>query len=103
MLFTRGALRTPPVRAGREPDDVEALWEHLLDGTVDWVVSDHACCREEVKFGEPEDDVFLAKAGFGGAEYLLTDAFLRGNHIVRAGKVVGPPLGAYLHRPTGTA
>jgi allantoinase len=63
-----GGKVNPPLRPR---DDVEALWEHMLDGTVDWVVSDHACCREEVKFGEPEDDVFLAKAGFGGAEYLL--------------------------------
>ncbi|MER6959301.1 dihydroorotase family protein [Streptomyces sp. NPDC000618] len=169
-----GGKVNPPLRPR---DDVEALWEHVLDGTVDWVVSDHACCREEVKFGEPEDDVFLAKAGFGGAEYLLpglltegtrrglplgriaaltswnparryglrakgslapgfdadialvdpdrtwtvraaesestqeytpfegfeltaqvTDTFLRGHHILRAGKAVGPPIGAYLSR-----
>ena len=35
------------------------------------VVSDHACCKEELKFGNPKEDVFLAKSGFGGAEYLL--------------------------------
>ena len=35
------------------------------------MVSDHACCRDEVKFGEPRDDVFAAKSGFGGTEYLL--------------------------------
>ena len=58
----------PPLRPR---EDVEALWEHLLDGDVDWVVSDHACCRDEIKFGEPRDDVFVAKSGFGGAEYLL--------------------------------
>ena len=26
--------------------DVEALWQHLADGHIDWVVSDHACCKE---------------------------------------------------------
>lgn len=52
-------------------DDVDALWEYVLDGTVDWVVSDHACCRDEMKFGAERDDVFVAKSGFGGTEYLL--------------------------------
>ncbi|MFC5831749.1 dihydroorotase [Nonomuraea insulae] len=63
-----GSKVNPPIRPR---EDVEALWEYMLDGTVSWVVSDHACCRDEVKFGEPRDNVFLAKSGFGGAEYLL--------------------------------
>ncbi len=63
-----GAKVNPPIRPR---EDVEALWKHILAGDVDWVVSDHACCREEVKFGQDRDDVFLAKSGFGGAEYLL--------------------------------
>ena len=33
---------------------------------------------DEMKFGEPRDDVFVAKSGFGGAEYLLPGADLRG-------------------------
>ncbi|GAA3611076.1 amidohydrolase family protein [Nonomuraea rosea] len=70
-----GAKVNPPIRPR---EDVEALWRHVLDGTVDWVVSDHACCREELKFGEPRDDVFLAKAGFGGAEYLLPGLITEG-------------------------
>jgi allantoinase len=169
-----GGKVNPPLRPR---DDVEALWRYVLDGRIDWVVSDHACCRDEVKFGEPRDDVFLAKSGFGGAEYLLpgllteakrrglpyqrvaqltswnparrfglagkgalaegydadiclvdpdrtwtvraadsestqeytpfegfeltaavTDAFLRGRHVLDAGKVVGDPHGRYLHR-----
>ncbi|MGH3276164.1 MAG: hypothetical protein ACRDNZ_17795, partial [Streptosporangiaceae bacterium] len=48
----------------------EALWGHLLAGELDWVTSDHACCKDEAKFGEPRDDVFVAKSGFGGTEYL---------------------------------
>ena len=50
---------------------MEALWDHVLAGEVDWVVSDHRCCRDELKFGEPRDDVFAAKSGFGGTGYLL--------------------------------
>ncbi|MGX1810918.1 dihydroorotase [Nocardia sp. NPDC055321] len=63
-----GGKVNPPLR---ERADVEALWRHLLAGEIDWVVSDHACCRAEQKFGPDPDDVFTAKSGFGGAEYLL--------------------------------
>jgi allantoinase len=63
-----GGKVNPPLR---DREDVEALWRHVLAGEVDWVVSDHACCRDEMKFGADRDDVFLAKSGFGGAEYLL--------------------------------
>jgi len=70
-----GGKVNPPLR---DRDDVEALWEYVLDGTIDWVVSDHACCRDEVKFGEPRDDVFVAKSGFGGTEYLLAGLVTEG-------------------------
>jgi len=63
-----GGKVNPPLRPR---EDVEALWEHLLAGNVDWVVSDHACCKDEQKFGKDRDDIFTAKSGFGGAEYLL--------------------------------
>ena len=63
-----GGKVNPPLRSRH---DVEKLWEHVLAGDVDWVVSDHACCRDEMKFGRPREDVFLAKSGFGGTEYLL--------------------------------
>lgn len=63
-----GGKVNPPLRPRA---DVEAMWEHLLDGHFSWVSSDHACCKEETKFGDPKEDVFLAKSGFGGAEYLL--------------------------------
>lgn len=63
-----GGKVNPPLRPRA---DVEALWRHLLAGDVSWVVSDHACCKEELKFGEDRDDVFAAKSGFGGTEYLL--------------------------------
>ncbi|MEV0330793.1 dihydroorotase family protein [Micromonospora echinospora] len=70
-----GGKVNPPLRPR---EDVEALWGHLLDGKVDWVVSDHACCKDEVKFGDPRDDVFVAKSGFGGAEYLLPGLLTEG-------------------------
>jgi allantoinase len=70
-----GGKVNPPLRPR---EDVEALWDALLAGHVDWVVSDHACCRAEAKFGADRDDVFLAKSGFGGTEYLLSGVFSEG-------------------------
>lgn len=66
-----GALAkvNPPIRPR---EDVEYLWEQLLAGKVDWVVSDHACCRHETKAaGHALGNIWLAKSGFGGTEYLL--------------------------------
>ena len=70
-----GGKVNPPLRPRA---DVEALWEHMLAGNIDWVVSDHACCKEEMKFGDDPDDIFLSKSGFGGAEYLLPGLFSEG-------------------------
>ncbi len=59
----------PPIRPR---EDVEFLWEQLLEGKVDWVVSDHACCRRETKASKKAfGNIWLAKSGFGGTEYLL--------------------------------
>lgn len=78
----------PPIRPR---DDVEYLWDALLAGELDWVVSDHACCRQEMKvpkhyFG----NIWMAKSGFGGTEYLLpalvSEGTRRGmgyNHMAR--------------------
>lgn len=66
----------PPIRPR---EDVEALWGHVLAGDVDWVVSDHACCRTEQKVSaENPDDIWLAKSGFGGTEYLLPGLYSEG-------------------------
>jgi allantoinase len=66
----------PPIRPR---EDVEALWEHVLAGDVSWVVSDHACCRAEQKVSaEHPDDIWLAKSGFGGTEYLLSGLYSEG-------------------------
>ncbi|GAB3760784.1 amidohydrolase family protein [Ramlibacter monticola] len=78
----------PPIRPR---EDVEFLWQALLAGELDWVVSDHACCRHESKipsryFG----NIWMAKSGFGGTEYLLpalvSEGTRRGmgyNHMAR--------------------
>jgi allantoinase len=59
----------PPIRPR---EDVEFLWEKILDGKIDWVVSDHACCRHETKAAKHAlGNIWLAKSGFGGTEYLL--------------------------------
>lgn len=71
-----GGKVNPPIR---DRSDVEALWEHLLAGDVSWVTSDHACCKEEQKFGADREDVFAAKSGFGGSEYVLPALITEGS------------------------
>lgn len=70
----------PPIRSR---EDVEFLWEKLLDGKIDWVVSDHACCSEELKTDnqDPKDgkNIWVSKSGFGGTEYLLSGLFSEGS------------------------
>jgi allantoinase len=59
----------PPIRPR---EDVEALWEAVLNRDVDWIVSDHACCSAEQKWSAKfPKNIWLAKSGFGGTEYLL--------------------------------
>jgi len=68
----------PPIRPR---EDVEFLWRMVHEGQVDWIVSDHACCAEEVKHAGPagRGDIWLAKSGFGGTEYLLSGVFSEGS------------------------
>ena len=73
-----GALAkvNPPIRPR---DDVEYLWQTLLDGKIDWVTSDHACCQYEAKVkADDPDAIFMAKSGFGGTEYLLSGLLSEG-------------------------
>ncbi len=64
----------PPIRT---EDDRVALWDAVMDGTIDTVVSDHACCFEDQK-GE---DLWKALPGFGGTallySYLVSEGALR--------------------------
>jgi allantoinase len=67
----------PPVRSR---EDVEYLWEAVLDRRVSWIVSDHACCSAEIKTDPQEpDNLWLAKSGFGGTEYILSGVFSEGS------------------------
>ena len=66
----------PPIRPR---EDVDFLWQAILNGDVDWVVSDHACCAEEIKgAGHGRGDIWLGKSGFGGTEYLLAGLYSEG-------------------------
>ena len=70
----------PPIRSR---EDVEYLWESLLDRKIDWVVSDHACCSEELKTDNHDHrdgkNIWVSKSGFGGTEYLLSGLFSEGS------------------------
>ena len=70
----------PPIRGEA---DREALWRAVLDGRIDTVVSDHACCSEEEKTG----DFWSALPGFGGTAllypYLLSEGPRRGLSLAR--------------------
>ncbi len=77
----------PPIRPR---EDVEYLWDAVLNRRIDWVVSDHACCSAELKTTEPDnlENIWVAKSGFGGTEYLLSGLHSEGtrrgmslNHI----------------------
>lgn len=70
-----GGLRgkvNPPIR---EKSDNDALWAAVMDGRIDHVVSDHACCFEEDKA-----DLWGAKAGFGGTALLYPVLLSDGHH-----------------------
>ncbi len=70
----------PPIRSR---EDVEFMWDALLNGDLNWVVSDHACCSEEQKAAgkdyQDDDNIWVSKSGFGGTEYLLSGLFSEGN------------------------
>jgi allantoinase len=67
----------PPIRPR---EDVEALWQAVLERKIDWIVSDHACCSAEQKWSKDDPtNIWLAKAGFGGTEYLLSGVLSEGS------------------------
>lgn len=58
----------PPLRS---PEDREYLWERVKDGTLEWIITDHANCPKSMKVDPDDpDNIWKAKAGFGGVEYL---------------------------------
>lgn len=64
----------PPIR---HQEDVDFLWKGILDGEVDTVVSDHACCMEEEK---KPDDLWSSLPGFGGSSLLYPILISEGFH-----------------------
>ena len=63
---TRGATQfkcAPPIR---EATNRDLLWDGLRDGTIDFIVSDHSPCTEDLKCGEQGDFV----AAWGGISTL---------------------------------
>ena len=80
----------PPLRPR---SDVEALWDAIEEGNIDWVISDHACCADEVKVDQDDrENVWLAKSGFGGTEFILpgmvSEARKRGIPLHRVAELV---------------
>lgn len=66
----------PPLRS---PEDREYLWEKVIDGTLEWIITDHANCPKSMKVdAEDPDNIWKAKAGFGGVEYLYPGIFSEG-------------------------
>jgi allantoinase len=52
----------------------------VLDRKIDWIVSDHACCSAEQKWSKDDpNNIWLAKSGFGGTEYLLSGVISEGS------------------------
>lgn len=66
----------PPIR----PREVlEYLWQAVLNRQIHWIVSDHVCCSAEKKASSQNpQNIWLAKSGFGGTEYLLSGVFSEG-------------------------
>lgn len=83
----------PPIRSER---DLERLWDGVLAGDIDWIVSDHACCQQAHKEGE----LWRALPGFGGTAllypFLLTEGTRRGLPLHRIVELVSTgPAKAY--------
>jgi allantoinase len=76
----------PPIR---EHDNRELLWQGLLDGTIDLVVSDHSPCTAELKLKE-KGDFMAAWGGIASLQFglsiLHTEAVRRGVKLEQLSK-----------------
>ena len=63
----------PPVR---DEDNVDFLWQAVLEGTIDTVVSDHACNPSELRQGE----LWSIMPGFGGSSLMMPVMINEGYH-----------------------
>ena len=73
MDLGRMAKVNPPIRS---KEDVEYLWESVLAGTIDTIVSDHACITKEIKKG----DLWTSLPGFGGSSLMFPILITEGYH-----------------------
>ena len=64
----------PPLRPR---EDLQTLWEHVFEGNVEFVTSDHSPCPPEMKAG---DDLFRAWGGISGCQSLLNVMLDEGHH-----------------------
>jgi allantoinase len=64
----------PPLRSRQE---VEDLWQAVLDGAIDWIASDHSPCPPTMKH---TDDIWSAWGGLGGVQTLLPALLSEGVH-----------------------
>ena len=74
LLFDHDVLRTKGAYAKCNPpfrsrENVEKLWEYVMDGTIDTIGSDHGPYQDEEK--TKEGDFFKELCGFGGFDGLL--------------------------------
>jgi len=68
-----GGKVNPPLRTQQ---DVDALWDSVLKGEIDWIASDHACTMSELKGNE----LWSAACGFGGTSLMYPFMISEGHH-----------------------
>ena len=73
MPLNQKAKVNPPLRS---TEDVEFLWQAVLNGTIRTVVSDHACATLEKKQG----DLWTSLPGFGGSSLMFPVLVTEGYH-----------------------
>ena len=66
----------PPIR---DASSRERLWQHLIDGEIDLVASDHSPCTAELK-GRGDNDIWEAWGGITGIQSLLPVMLTEGVH-----------------------
>ena len=64
----------PPLRSR---DEVDQLWQAVLDGAIDWIASDHSPCPPEMKQAE---SIWSVWGGLGGIQTLLPALLTEGVH-----------------------
>ncbi|MFJ7975471.1 dihydroorotase [Peribacillus sp. JNUCC 23] len=74
------AKNNPPLR---EKEEVQGLWEHIKEGNIDLISSDHAPWSAEQKV-KGNDNIFLASSGLPGVEIMTPLMF---NSTVSNGKL----------------